>query len=68
MIDDMNEALRLMKVSKKSLFEDGEQEQEHDRSDVSKVFCLIKEMAKQVPLGKKDHEGQEATGQLERPK
>ena len=46
MIDDVNEALRLMKVSKKSLFEDGEEEQNHDRSDVSKIFRLIKEMAK----------------------
>lgn len=50
---DVNEALRLMEVSKKSLVEDDEEGHDHDRSDVSKIFRLIKEMAKQAQVGRK---------------
>ncbi|KAI8989794.1 MCM-domain-containing protein [Trametes punicea] len=50
---DVDEALRLMEVSKKSLVEDEEENHDHDRSDVSKIFRLIKEMAKQAQVGKK---------------
>ncbi|KAM5532331.1 hypothetical protein V8D89_014010 [Ganoderma adspersum] len=50
---DVNEALRLMEVSKKSLADDDEEGHDHDRSDVSKVFRLIKEMAKQAQVGRK---------------
>ncbi|TBU65453.1 MCM-domain-containing protein [Dichomitus squalens] len=50
---DVNEALRLMEVSKKSLAEDDEEGRDHDRSDVSKIFRLIKEMAKTAQTGKK---------------
>ena len=50
---DVNEALRLMEVSKKSLVEDDDEGRDHDRSDVSKIFRLIKEMAKQAQTGKK---------------
>lgn len=51
--EDVGEALRLMEVSKKSLAEDDEESHDHDRSDVSKVFRLIKDMAKQARTGKK---------------
>ncbi|KAI0672840.1 MCM-domain-containing protein [Trametes maxima] len=50
---DVDEALRLMEVSKRSLAEDEEETHEHDRSDVSKIFRLVKEMAKQAQAGKK---------------
>ena len=50
---DVDEALRLMDVSKKSLADEDEDAPEHDRSDVSKIFRLIKEMAKQAQGGKK---------------
>ncbi|KAI1794704.1 MCM-domain-containing protein [Ganoderma leucocontextum] len=50
---DVDEALRLMEVSKKSLVEDDEEGHNHDRSDVSKVFRLIKETAKQAQVGRK---------------
>ncbi|PIL24322.1 hypothetical protein GSI_14075 [Ganoderma sinense ZZ0214-1] len=50
---DVNEALRLMEVSKKSLADDDEEGHDHDRSDVSKIFRLIKEMAKQAQVGRK---------------
>ncbi len=50
---DVNEALRLMEVSKKSLVEDDEEGHDHDRSDVSKIFRLIKEMAKQAQVVRK---------------
>ena len=50
---DVDEALRLMDVSKKSLADEDEDAPEHDRSDVSKIFRLIKDMAKQAQSGKK---------------
>ena len=50
---DVDEALRLMDVSKKSLADEDEDAHEHDRSDVSKIFRLIKDMAKQAQSGKK---------------
>ncbi|KAI0780553.1 MCM-domain-containing protein [Trametes elegans] len=50
---DVDEALRLMEVSKRSLVEDDEEGHERDRSDVSKIFRLIKDMAKQAQAGKK---------------
>lgn len=42
---DVDEALRLMEVSKASLLEDDEKERDPDRSDVSQIFRLIKDMA-----------------------
>lgn len=42
---DVDEALRLMEVSKESLQEDAEQERETDKSAVSQVYRLIKGMA-----------------------
>ncbi|KAF7980158.1 hypothetical protein HWV62_39617 [Athelia sp. TMB] len=42
---DVDEALRLMEVSKESLQEDAEQEREADKSAVSQIFRLIKGMA-----------------------
>ena len=51
--EDVEEALRLMECSKKSLHDDEEDAQHHDRSDVSKIFRLIKDMAKQARGGKK---------------
>lgn len=45
---DVDEALRLIDVSKESLLEDDERNQDHDRTDVSKIFRLIKEEAKKI--------------------
>lgn len=56
---DVDEALRLMEVSKRSLVEDEDEGHDRDRSDVSKIFRLIKEMSKQVQSGKK---GRKARG------
>lgn len=56
---DVDEALRLMEVSKRSLVEDEDEGHDHDRSDVSKIFRLIKEMSKQAQSGKK---GRKARG------
>lgn len=50
---DVDEALRLMEVSKRSLVEDEDEGHDHDRSDVSKIFRLIKEMAKQAQVVRK---------------
>lgn len=44
-IADVDEALRLMEESKHSLVEDDEREQETDKSPVSKIYRIIKEMA-----------------------
>jgi DNA replication licensing factor MCM7 len=43
--DDVDEALRLMDVSKASLMEDAEKEYEPDQSAVSQIYRLIKTMA-----------------------
>ncbi|KAI0748473.1 MCM-domain-containing protein [Daedaleopsis nitida] len=51
--EDVGEALRLMEVSKKSLVDDDDDAHDHDRSDVSKIFRLVKDMAKQARTGKK---------------
>ncbi|KAL7283687.1 hypothetical protein ACG7TL_003123 [Trametes sanguinea] len=50
---DVDEALRLMEVSKRSLVDEEEDAHDHDRSDMSKIFRLIKEMVKQTQAGKK---------------
>ena len=42
---DVDEALRLMECSKESLLDDGNKDAEGDRSPVSRIFRLIKEMA-----------------------
>ncbi|KAI6005829.1 MCM2/3/5 family-domain-containing protein [Pisolithus albus] len=42
--DDVDEALRLMECSKESLYEDDDREQEVDRSVVSQIYRLIKQM------------------------
>lgn len=44
-IPDVDEALRLMEVSKESLKDDDEREREPDQTDVSKIYRIIKEMA-----------------------
>ncbi|KZP21158.1 MCM-domain-containing protein [Athelia psychrophila] len=49
---DVDEALRLMEVSKESLQEDAEQERETDKSAVSQIYRLIKGMASS---GGKEH-------------
>ncbi|PSR77613.1 hypothetical protein PHLCEN_2v7803 [Hermanssonia centrifuga] len=41
---DVDEALRLMEVSKESLYDDGDKSAERDRSDVSQIYRLIKDM------------------------
>lgn len=43
--DDVDEALRLMECSKESLLDDEDREQEPDRSVVSQIFRLVKQMA-----------------------
>lgn len=51
---DVDEALRLMEVSKKTLDDDEDGADEiHDRSDVSKIFRLVKDMSKQSSAAKK---------------
>ena len=44
-IADVDEALRLMEVSKSSLFDDEDKERDHDPTDMSKIYRLIKDMA-----------------------
>lgn len=41
---DVDEALRLMEVSKESLYDDDDKEYAADRSDISKIFRRIREM------------------------
>lgn len=45
---DVDEALRLIDVSKESLLEDEEKNREEDRTNISKIFRLIKEEAKRM--------------------
>lgn len=42
---DVDEALRLMEVSKESLKDDDDREREPDQSDMSKIYRIVKEMA-----------------------
>jgi len=44
-VPDVDEALRLMECSKESLLDDGDKDVETDRSPVSRIFRLIKQMA-----------------------
>lgn len=44
-IGDVDEALRLMEESKRSLLEDDDREHESDRTPMSKIFRIIKDMA-----------------------
>lgn len=44
-IPDVDEALRLMEVSKESLLDDGDKERESDQSELSVIYRLIKDMA-----------------------
>ncbi|KAF8495302.1 MCM2/3/5 family-domain-containing protein [Gautieria morchelliformis] len=43
-IADVDEALRLMEVSKESLLDDGDKERESDQSELSIIYRLIKDM------------------------
>ncbi|TFY70273.1 hypothetical protein EVG20_g2745 [Dentipellis fragilis] len=45
-VPDVDEALRLMEVSKESLADEEEQDRDTDRSEVSKIFRIIKDMAR----------------------
>ena len=49
----MDEALRLMEVSKESLHEDEDKEQDRDRTNTSRIFRLIKDMANDKKKGTK---------------
>lgn len=53
-IADVDEALRLMEVSKESLLDDGDKERESDQSELSRIYRLIKDMVAggAGPLGK----------------
>lgn len=44
-VPDVDEALRLMEVSKESLLDDGDKERESDQSELSVIYRLIKDMA-----------------------
>lgn len=44
-VPDVDEALRLMECSKETLLDDGDKDVETDRSPVSRIFRLIKQMA-----------------------
>ena len=44
-IADVDEALRLMEVSKESLLDEGDKERESDQSELSVIYRLIKDMA-----------------------
>ncbi|OCH93876.1 MCM-domain-containing protein [Obba rivulosa] len=50
---DVDEALRLMEVSKESLQEDEDKERDQDRSIVSQIYRLIKDMATKQAGGRK---------------
>lgn len=51
--EDVDEALRLMEVSKESLHEDEDEEREHDQSATSKIYRLVKDMASDRRAGGK---------------
>lgn len=51
--NDVDEALRLMEVSKESLYEDEDRERDPDRTDTSQIFRLIKDMANDRKGGRK---------------
>lgn len=51
--EDVDEALRLMEVSKESLHEDEDEERDHDQSATSKIYRLIKDMASDRRAGGK---------------
>jgi len=44
-ISDVDEALRLMEVSKESLLDDADKEREFDQSETSVIYRLIKDLA-----------------------
>lgn len=48
-IPDVDEALRLMEVSKESLLDDEDKERESDQSELSVIYRLIKDMASGGP-------------------
>ena len=48
---DVDEALRLIDVSKESLLDDEEKTRDDDRTDISKIFRLIKDEAKKMRHG-----------------
>ncbi|CCL99994.1 uncharacterized protein FIBRA_02019 [Fibroporia radiculosa] len=51
--EDVDEALRLMEVSKESLQDDDEEERDQDRSKVSLIYRLIRDMANNKRPGPK---------------
>lgn len=60
---DVDEALRLMEVSKESLQDDDEKDQHADRSDVSRIFREIQNMFKEgKPKAKKPRRGGKKMG------
>ncbi|KAK9894513.1 MCM-domain-containing protein [Cystobasidium minutum MCA 4210] len=52
-IPDVDEALRLMEVSMSSLFDEDEKDREADRTDVSKIYRIIKDMASSGGSGRR---------------
>jgi len=49
--DDVNEALRLMEVSKESLNDDNDEDREPDQTDMSKIYRIIKDLASSMKRG-----------------
>ena len=62
--EDVDEALRLMEVSKESLHEDEDEEREHDQSATSKIYRLIKDMASDRRAGGKSKRRKRRTKRL----
>jgi len=62
--EDVDEALRLMEVSKESLQEDEDEERDQDRSDVSKIYRLIRDMAIDRRSGGKNKRSKKKTRRM----
>lgn len=59
---DVDEALRLMEVSKESLQDDEDRERDQDRSIVSQIYRLIKDMAAKQGGGRRKSQRQKRMG------
>ncbi|KAH9930757.1 MCM-domain-containing protein [Fomitopsis serialis] len=62
--EDVDEALRLMEVSKESLHEDEDEERDQDQSATSKIYRLIKDMAADSRAGGKSKRRKRRTKRL----
>lgn len=60
-ISDVDEALRLMQVSKESLIDENDRDRDSDNTDTSKIFRLIKTMAREPRSGRHAHKRRKQT-------